>query len=122
MGSSSPDGRGRFRDRLLQDVNAVVRELREGRETPERGVARLVFLAEAYAAQRVALAPAGRAGPAEPAGDRRVVERAIPIARTVDGSTALREPRPAEERSVARARARVCRRVLAPAGRGVDLA
>ena len=88
VGSSSSGGRGRFRDRLQVDVDAVVRELRDGRETAERAAARLLFLAEAYAAQRVALAAPGdvtRAGD-----DRPAVARVAPIARATDGTSARR--------------------------------
>lgn len=98
MGSSSPAGRGRFRDRLHLDVDAVVRELRDGRETSERAVARLLFLAEAYAAQLVALAPRGRAGPAQAGGS--AAQRVIPISRAGDGLARPREGERRDERTL----------------------
>ena len=119
MGSKSSDRRGGFRDRLQQDVDAVVRELRDGRETSERAVARLLFLAEAYAAQRVALAPHDRAGPAEVG--RRAVERVIPIAlATNEPADDEREPRGG--RAIGRARRVARRRVHAAGRRDADLA
>ena len=119
MGSSSPDRRGGFRDRLHQDVDAVVRELRDGRETSERAVARLLFLAEAYAAQRVALAPHDGAGPAEVG--RRAVERVIPIALATDEPVDdARGPR--GDRAIGRPRPVARRRAHAAGRRDADLA